>query len=150
MRLSESFEALRDHSDKWLAVHGKRPTIFLANIGAVAAFTTRNQFAKNLFEAGGILSIGDSPNDDQSALINAFKASSSTLACLCSSDTLYAEQAAATIEALKSAGAHKIYLAGRPGDLEKPLTQAGLAGFVYSGMDILEFLENLHDEIGLK
>ena len=148
-RVSEGFEALRDASDRTLAKSGKRPAIFLANIGPVAAFTARNQFAKNLFEAGGIQTFGDSPHIDQDALTKAFQASSCSLACLCSSDALYAEQGVATTQALKSAGATHIYLAGRPGELESSLKQAGIDGFISAGMDVLEFLQNLHRIAGV-
>ena len=143
-RTSEAFEALRDASDRALAQNGKRPTVFLANIGPVAAFTARNQFAKNLFEAGGVQTIGDSPHADQQALLEAFQASSCRLACLCSSDAVYAQQAVATAQALKSAGATHLYLAGRPAELESALKQAGIDGFIFTGMDVLAFLQTLH------
>ena len=57
-RSSEPYEALRDKSDV-LAAKGKRPSVFLANIGPVAAFTARATFAKNFFEAGGIEAPGN-------------------------------------------------------------------------------------------
>ena len=148
-RISEGFEALRDASDRALAKNGKRPAIFLANIGPVAAFTARNQFAKNLFEAGGIQTIGDSPHQDQAAMVKAFRDSGCAFACLCSSDALYTEQAVATAHALKVAGATHIYLAGRPAALENALKQAGVDGFISAGMDVLDCLQNLHRIAGV-
>ena len=56
-RLAEPFERLREESDASLAVSGHRPKIFLANLGSVAAFTARANFAKNFFEAGGVEAI---------------------------------------------------------------------------------------------
>ncbi len=53
-RLSEPFEALRARSDAHLAASGARPRVFLANLGSVATFTPRANFAKNFFEAGGV------------------------------------------------------------------------------------------------
>jgi methylmalonyl-CoA mutase len=149
MRTSEAFEALRDASDTMLAKSGQRPRIFLANIGPVAAFTARNQFAKNLFEAGGMETFGDTPNPDLDALMKAFKAASCTMACLCSSDALYAEQGIAVTQALKAAGAHHIYLAGRPADMEQAFHEAGVDGFISAGMDVLAFLQSLHRVAGV-
>ena len=40
-----------------LAATGSRPRIFLANLGALAAFTARASFVRNFFEAGGIEAI---------------------------------------------------------------------------------------------
>ena len=54
IRLAEPFEKLRDASDRALAKTGKRPKIFLANLGTPAEFNARATFAKNFFEAGGI------------------------------------------------------------------------------------------------
>ena len=45
-------------------------------------------------------------------MIAAFKASGAKLACLCSSDEVYAREAAAAAKALAAAGARALYLAG--------------------------------------
>ena len=47
------FEELRDASDAWAAIHGKRPSVFLANMGPVSHHTARATYSKNFFEAGG-------------------------------------------------------------------------------------------------
>ena len=78
-----------------------------------AEFTPRATFAKNFFEAAGIEVIGGAIVETP-ALAAAFKASGAALACLCSSDKVYEREAAATAQALKTAGARHIYLAGRP------------------------------------
>ena len=54
MRLAAPFEALRDRSDETLKECGKRPRVFLANLGKPSDFTARAGFAKNFFEAGGL------------------------------------------------------------------------------------------------
>src|SRR4051812_22755116 len=77
---------------------------------------------------------------DLSALDAAFKASGATLACLCSSDKVYAAEAVETARALKSAGATHIYLAGRPGEQESALKAAGVQEFIYAGCDVLATL----------
>ena len=117
IRLAEPFEALRDASDRMLAKTGARPKVFLANLGKLADFTARAMFAKNFYEAGGIEAVSNDGFKDQAAMVAAFKASGAKLACLCSSDAVYAEQAAAAAKALTAAGA-TVHLAGRPGERE--------------------------------
>jgi methylmalonyl-CoA mutase len=87
---------------------------------------------------------------DLAALVSAFKASGTSLACLCSSDNVYEAEAVETAKALKSAGARHIYLAGRPGELETKLKAAGVQDFVYAGCDVLATLRAAHDNLGPK
>lgn len=148
IRLAEPFEALRDASDSALKKSGKRPAIFLANLGSPAEFNARATFAKNLFEAGGIETLGNDGFADDAAMTAAFKASGARLACICSSDDIYATRAVAAAEALKSAGAAHIYLAGRPKEPE-PLKAAGIGSFIFVGCDVLAALDAAHRLLGL-
>jgi methylmalonyl-CoA mutase len=143
IRLAESFEALRDASDKMLATTGARPKIFLATLGTQAEFTPRATFAKNFFEAGGIETVG-SETLDLPALAAAFKAAGAPLACLCSSDRVYEKDAVAAAQALKAAGATHIYLAGRPREHEAALKAAGVQTFIYEGCDALAALQAMY------
>ena len=149
IRLAEPFEALRDASDRMLAKTGARPKVFLANLGKLAEFTARATFAKNFYEAGGIEALSNDGFKDQAEMIAAFKASGAKLACLCSSDTVYAEQAADAAKALTAAGA-TVHLAGRPGEREAEWRQAGVKSFVFMGCDALSTLQAVHDILALK
>lgn len=140
IRLAEPFEALRAELDALTVSRGARPQVFLAVLGPVAAFTARATFAKNLFEAGGFAAPIPEPFADLSGLVAAFRASGAAIACLCSSDELYASEATDAVEALRAAGARQLWLAGRPGDLEEALRAAGIDGFVFAGGDVLEVL----------
>jgi methylmalonyl-CoA mutase len=140
IRLAAPFEALRDKSDHLLARKGARPKVFLANLGTPADFTARATFAKSLFETGGIEAIDSDGFTDPAALAAAFTASGAALACLCSSDRLYATHGAAAATALQGAGATHIYLAGRPGDVEAGLRDAGVKDFIFAGGDALAML----------
>ena len=77
-------------------------------------------------------------------MIEALRASGARMACLCSSDDVYAREAAAAAQALRGAGA-SVWLAGRPGALEPALAQAGVSGFVFAGCDALAALRAAHD-----
>jgi methylmalonyl-CoA mutase len=145
MRLAAPFEKLRDRSDTWLKSTGARPKVFLATLGSAADFTARATFAKSFFETGGIEAIDPPsplPAGATIALAAAFKASGAQLVCLCSSDEVYADHAAATAQALHAAGAGHIYLAGRPGKLETMLRSAGVQDFIFAGVDALAILSD--------
>ena len=115
---------------------------FFSPISARAAdFTARATFAKSFFETGGIEAVDTEGFTDPAALAAAFKASGATLACLCSSDKVYAGQAAAAAKALQAAGARHIYLAGRPGEQEAALRAAGVSDFIFAGGDALAALK---------
>jgi methylmalonyl-CoA mutase len=141
IRLAAPFEALRDKSDEKLKASGARPKIFLANLGTPADFTARATFAKSFFETGGIEALDTQGFADPAALAAAFKASGAAIACLCSSDKVYAEHAAAAAKALQAAGAKHIYLAGRPGEHEAALREAGIGDFIFAGGDALAMLQ---------
>jgi methylmalonyl-CoA mutase len=72
-------------------------------------------------------------------------ASGAKLACLCSSDAIYASHAVAAAEALRAAHCRRIYLAGRPGDLEPALREAGVAAYVFAGCDAVQVLSEALD-----
>ncbi|HUI94623.1 MAG TPA: methylmalonyl-CoA mutase subunit beta [Xanthobacteraceae bacterium] len=138
IRLAESFERLRDASDRMLAETGARPRVFLANLGKLSDFTARATFAKNFFEAGGIAAVTNDGFASHDAMAAAFKASGAKLACLCASDEVYENEAPDAAKAL--GGAAHIYLAGRPREREAALRTAGVQTFVFAGCDVLATL----------
>ncbi len=143
IRLAQPFEALRDASDAMLKNGGVRPKVFLATLGTPADNIARTTFAKNFFEAGGIEAVEFSNGD----LAAAFKASGSALACLCSSDEIYAREAEDAARALSAAGAKQVYLAGRPGDLAEALKQAGVQSYVFAGCNVLAELQSAYEAL---
>jgi methylmalonyl-CoA mutase len=142
IRLAEPFEALRDASDRVLAATGARPRVFLANLGTLAEFTAGATFAKNFFEAGGIEAVGDDYKS-RSDMIAAFKASGAKLVCLCSTDEVYTREAVDAAKALATAGATRVYLAGRPRETEA-LKVAGVGSFIFAGCDALAALREAY------
>jgi methylmalonyl-CoA mutase len=144
IRLAEPYEELRDASDAMLKTSSARPKVFLATLGKPADNVARATFAKNFFEAGGIEAMEFSGGD----LASAFKSSGASLACLCSSDEVYAKEAADAAKAL--AAAKQIYLAGRPGDLADALQQAGVQSYVFAGCDVLATLRAAYDILRAK
>jgi methylmalonyl-CoA mutase len=150
IRLAEPFERLRDASDRMRAETGVPPKIFLANLGSPSDFIARATFAKNFFEAGGIEAVAPERTTGTDAVADAFKVSGAKLACLCSTDAVYAREAAAAAKALAGAGAAHMYLAGRPKDLEPALREAGVQAFIYAGCDVLATLQAAHGILGIE
>ena len=146
-RLAAPFERLRDRSDRMLNDRGKRPTVFLANLGRHSDFSARATFAKSFFEAGGIEAIDSEGFSDPAALARAYTASKADLVCLCSSDKVYAERGPEAARALQNAGARHIYLAGRPGDREAALKTAGVGAFIRAGDDALAALQDAYRQM---
>jgi methylmalonyl-CoA mutase len=154
VRWAERFESLRDAADAARAA-GDAPEVFLANLGPVAVHTARSSFARNLFEAGGIEAVtsergaatGFAGADE---VAEDFRASGARIACLCSSDGVYAEQAPAVARALKDAGAGRVYLAGNPGDRRADEEAGGVDEFVHVGVDVLDALAGAHRALGIE
>jgi methylmalonyl-CoA mutase len=139
IRLAEPFELLRDRSDAILAKTGRRPKIFLANLGGLSEFTARASFAKSFFEAGGIEAVTNDGFASLEDMVAAFKASGALLTCLCSSDDGYAREAVAAAKALAPATKH-LYLTGRPA-AQDVLKEAGVGTFISAGSDMIAPLQ---------
>ena len=148
-RLAEPFERLRDASDRILEKTGTRPKVFLANLGKISDFTGRTTYAKNFYEAGGIEAVTNDGFNSRTDIVAAFKRSGARLACMCSSDKVYASEAVETAKALTDVGAI-VQLAGRPGENEAKWRQAGVKAFIYVGCDALATLQAAHDILNVK
>ncbi|MFG1702068.1 methylmalonyl-CoA mutase family protein [Nonomuraea sp. M3C6] len=136
VRYAEAFEALRDLAD----AQPERPTVFLATVGPLAAYSARASFAANLFHAGGLATETAGPGADPEQIATAFAVSGAAVACLCSTDKLYAQHAAAVATALVRAGAKKVWLAGK-GQYE------GVDANLYAGCDALAVLRETFDDL---
>ena len=49
----EAFEGLRDAADAFEGKHGRRPRVYLAEVGSVAEQVARKNYASDFFQAGG-------------------------------------------------------------------------------------------------
>ena len=146
VRRDEEYEALRARSDAALAATGRRPRVLLAALGTPAAYTGRATFASNLLQAGGVEPVTEELGPD-SDLAASLASSGSRVVFLCSSDKVYAEQAAPLARALKAAGAEWVLLAGRPGESRATLEEAGVDEFVAAGVDAVALLTALQDRL---
>ncbi|MGW3894152.1 methylmalonyl-CoA mutase family protein [Micromonospora profundi] len=143
-RYAQAYESLRDRADAHATATETRPTVFLATLGPEAAHNARAGFAANLFAAGGIATVRPPVGtDDPARLAAEFTASGARVACLCSTDRLYAQSAEAVAQALIDAGADRVWLAGKPAD------HSGVHGYLYAGCDAVAVLETTLDDLGV-
>jgi len=143
-RVGEAFEKLRDEGDAFFASTGKRKQVFMANLGEIAEHNRRSQWMWNFLAAGGIEGLTSDGYKTAAEAAEGFAASGAKIACICSSDEVYAREAEAAARALKAAGARQVLLAGRPGELEAGLRAAGVDVFIYAGQNAVTVLEDLH------
>ena len=148
-RLAEPFERLRDASDAHLATTGRRPQVFLACLGDLAAHSARSTWTRNYLAAGGIEAIVSEPLHNSAAAGQAFAASGAAVACLCAPDQVYAELGEAAAGALKQAGAKQVLLAGRSKGQEDALREAGVDDIILAGSDAVATLSTLQEALGV-
>ena len=141
LRYAQDFEELRDRTDDHAAATGERPTVFLAGLGSPAASSGRSGFAANLFQAAGIECVVAAGDVDD--LVTAFRDSGTNVACLCSTDKIYADVAAPAARALRDAGAGRLWLAGKH-------ETDGVDGYVHVGCDALAVLRSTLETLGVK
>jgi methylmalonyl-CoA mutase len=146
---AKPFEDLREAADAWHQSHGKRPRVFLANMGPIAHHTARATYAKNFFEAGGFEVIGNSGFKDADAAAKAFADSGATVAVICSSDKLYPEVVPQVAPKLKVTRARSVVLAGNPGANEATWRAAGVDRFIFIKCDVLATLRDMLREEGV-
>ena len=149
VRLSEPYEALRQAAWRHREATLETPTVYLAQPGRLADFQARSSFAANAFAAGGIAVMMGAEHGAPHQIGDDFRGSGLRVACLCSSDRIYDEIAAETIEALRTVGASHVFIAGRPSASEGRLRAAGVTDFVYAGCNLLNLLKEVHATFGI-
>jgi methylmalonyl-CoA mutase len=143
------FEELREASDILQSENGRRPRVFLANMGPVSHHSARATYAKNFFEAGGFEVLGNDGFRDADAAARAFAGSGAAVAVICSSDKLYPEVVPQLAPKLKAAGARSVVLAGNPGANEDAWRRAGVNRFIFVKCDVLATLREMLREEGV-
>ncbi len=136
-RSAEQFEQLRARADA-----AGDPRVTLLAIGSLARYGAREAFAGNLFAAGGI-------GSDTAALSDGLPESVAPVVCLVGADADYPDAVADAVAAARSAGAQRIWLAGKPGDREESDRSAGVDGFLHVGCDAITVLETTLTDLGV-
>jgi methylmalonyl-CoA mutase len=145
-RYAAEFEALRDRSDAYLARTGSRPQALLLPLGPLAEHNIRTTFAANLLASGGIEAVNPGTVDATGVATAVSDAGSPTVAIICGNDKRYQDEAADVVEAARSAGIARVYLAGP----EKALGDAQHRPdeFLTAKINAVEALSNLLIRLG--
>jgi methylmalonyl-CoA mutase len=112
LRYAADFEALRDRSDAYLAREGVRPQVLLLPLGPLAEHNIRTTFATNLLASGGIEAVNPGTVDAERVGTAIAEAGSPKAAVICGTDKRYQDEAAEIVQAARSAGIERVYLAG--------------------------------------
>ena len=140
-RYAAQFEALRDRSDVFLSRTGARPQALLLPLGPLAEHNIRATFASNLLASGGIEAVNPGTVDAAGVAAAVSDAGSPTAAIICGTDKRYADEASGVVEAARSGGISRVYLAGPEkalGDAEHRPDE-----FLTARIDAVEALSNL-------
>ena len=144
-----AYEELRDASDRYAEKTGKRPLVFLANMGKPTDFIARSTYSLNFFQAGGFQAITNNGFADAAPAAAAFAESKAKIAVICSSDKKYQTVVEETAKQLRAAGARTVILAGNPGANEAKYRAAGVNRFIFVRCDVLGTLQELLREEGV-
>ena len=143
IHLARDFEELRDRANAYADAKGRQPSVYIATLGPLAEHNARADFARNLFAAGGIEAVEpDRIPETPASVADGFKASGCRIAVICGADKRYEDEAVTAAEALKKAGAQRVFLAGKfEGD--------GIDTNIFMGCDAVDVLELAQAEIGV-
>lgn len=142
-RIAEAFERMRLACDRWKKREGRRPQVYIANLGSPAEFRDRSRFAIDFFAAAGIGPIVAGDPEDSATRLPA------EIAVICSTDESYRYSLRTLVPVLRGRGVARIFLAGRPGEHEAAYRAAGIKGFVYEGCDAEAFLGEILSWLGV-
>jgi methylmalonyl-CoA mutase len=145
-RAAEVWEQLRERSDR----HPTRPVAFFGNLGDIPSHRARSTWTQNLLAAVGIDAGTNDGFNDMEALTAAWEGSSASLAVICGSDKDYEALLDPAVSALKKAGCPVVLVAGRPGEREAALREAGVSDFVFVGTDVLTVMTRVLDSVGVQ
>jgi methylmalonyl-CoA mutase len=145
-RYAAGFEALRDRSDVYLARTGWRPRVLLLPLGPLAEHNIRATFAANLLASGGIEAVNPGTVDAAGVAGVVADAGSPGVAVVCGTDKRYQDEVADVVEAARSAGVSRVYLAGP----EKAVGGAGHRPdeFLTAKINAVDALSNLLTRLG--
>jgi methylmalonyl-CoA mutase len=116
--------------------------VFLATLGTPADFTVRATWMTNLLASGGIEAVAGPLQDFQSSALEPLPVSARLMR------STRPKQKQPPEPCRNWAQAH-VMMAGKPGNIEKLLSAAGVGEFVHAGQNVVSLLEQLQLKIGV-
>jgi methylmalonyl-CoA mutase len=149
-RAAADFERLRLAMDQHVAAGGRRPEVFLVNLGPPSQHRARADFSRAFFALGGFGVISPNGFPNVAAALEAATASQARVAVICSTDETYPELVPPLAQGLKQRIPGLIVvLAGYPADQVAAYRQAGVDDFIHLRANALEVLQQLQQRVGV-
>jgi methylmalonyl-CoA mutase len=149
-RASQRHERLREFTAAHAARTGKRPRVFLANLGPIPQHKARADFSTGFFEVGGLEVLGNEGFKTPEEAAIAAARSGAEIVVICSTDETYPEVVPGFTKSFKGEGSKaKIILAGYPKDQIDAHKAAGVDEFIHLKANNYEVLIKLLKEIGV-
>jgi len=147
-RTAESFETIRNASEKYLKEKGKRPTVFIASIGQISSLKLRIEFCEEFMRVGSYNIIsGNLYNSAKEAAQKAVN-SNAEIIVICSQDSEYPVVVPEFINEIKALRYNsQLILAGYPKDIIEEMKSAGIDDFIYVKANALEIFTRLWSKI---
>ncbi|MGH3357964.1 MAG: methylmalonyl-CoA mutase family protein [Nocardioidaceae bacterium] len=141
-RYAQTFEDLRDRSDRHLDATGHRPRVLLATLGPVAEHNQRATYARNLLASAGVEAVPSGPIDHPVEAEDATRQEDLSIAVVCGADGRYERGGADVAAALRRGGASHVYSVGGGAAL-------GADVDLGPGIDVVATMAELLDLLGV-
>ncbi|MEI8032187.1 MAG: methylmalonyl-CoA mutase subunit beta [Chlorobiaceae bacterium] len=146
-----AFELLRLKTLSYALKHGSAPSAFIWTAGDPIVSQRQAAFCRELFSCGGFAIAGSAslPLEDGSCEKALENEPAFVVLCIAEKDPLpAAETICRTLKRLNPAIIP--LMAGRPPEESEQLTLAGLEGFIYTGVNVLETLSSFQRKTGVQ
>lgn len=148
---AKPFECLRQRTEMYAKVSGRRPKVFLAGYGNPAMRTARATFSGDFFGVAGFEILPEGVYADAATAGAESAKVDAEIVVICSSDDDYVASAADFARAFKAAAPDKmLVLAGYPADVVEDLKAAGVDDFIHVKVNALEALKGYQEKLGIK
>jgi methylmalonyl-CoA mutase len=133
-----------------VAKGNKKPAVFLLTIGNPAMRKARATFALNFFACAGYEIIDNPGFKTGEEGIKAALSSGAEIIVICSSDEEYPALVPVICPAIKSKNKNiKVIVAGYPKEIIDALKAAGTDDFIHVRTDVVEFLKDMQNNLGI-
>ena len=147
-RLADKFETLRRKSDAYLAKHGERPKVFLANMGPLRQHKARADFATSFVQVAGFEVISGRGFATNGEAAKAAQESGARIVVICSTDDTYPDIVPGLTLAIKAASPDTtVVLAGYPTEQIEAYKSAGVDEFIHVRANCHDLLTNLQAKV---
>lgn len=142
------FAKLRRWADQYAEDEGRRPQIFLANMGPLRQHKVRADFTRSFFEVGGFEILDSGGFEGVETAVTAALTAKAPAVVICSTDDSYPALVPPLVQGIKAQKPDTVViLAGYPQDQVEAHKAAGVDAFIYLGADCLALNQWLQTQL---